>query len=100
MIASPDEFIFFNDARIKMENRNARQGPAQKNIENETEPDARLRPNGPSNKMTTRLAMDLAFNFTTRKWENDHKEFDHEDLKFISTEVPGANDCLLKLDDI
>jgi len=100
MIASPDEFIFFNDARIKMENRNARRGRAEKNVKNETYSDARFRPNDPFNKMTTRLAMDLVFNFTTRKWENDHKEFDHEDLKFISTEVPGANDCLLKLNDI
>ena len=100
MIASPDEFIFFNDARIKMENRNARQGRAERNVKNETYSDARFRPNDPFNKMTTRLAMDLVFNFTTRKWENDHKEFDHEDLKFISTEVPGANDCLLKLNDI
>ena len=100
MIASPDEFIFFNDARIKMENRNARRGRAEKNVKNETYSDARFRPNDSFNKMTTRLAMDLVFNFTTRKWENDHKEFDHEDLKFISTEVPGANDCLLKLNDI
>ena len=59
MIASPDEFIFFNDARIKMENRNARQGRAEKNVKNETYSDARFRPNDPFNKMTTRLAMDL-----------------------------------------
>ena len=65
MITSPDEIIFFNDARIKMENRNDRQGPAQKNIKNHTYPDARFGPSDPSNKVSTRLATDLAFNFTT-----------------------------------
>ena len=104
IIASPDELIFFNDAQIRMENQNAKKGLAlfkgRNKLTNETYPNARLGPNDLSNKLTTRIATDLAFNFTTWKWENDDKEYDHEDLKFITSKVPEGNDCQLNMDDI
>ena len=104
IIASPDELIFFNDAQIRMENLNARKGLAlfkgRKKLTNETYPDTRRGPNDLSNKVTTRIATDLTFNLTTWKWENDDKEYDHEDLKFITSKVPEGNDCQLNLDDI
>ena len=65
-----------------------------------TYPDARRGPNDPSNEIITRLATDLAFDFTTRKWKNVNKEYAHEELKFISSMVPEGNDCQLNLDDV